>query len=254
MSSQDLDAKYYQSHALIQHQLAQSILKTHSLALDESILDIGCGDGHLTAQMAKIASQGMVLGIDPSSNMIQFASEQYTQSNLSFKRASAEDNHGDSMYSLVTSFNAFHWVHDIKSALNKIYRALKPSGKVLLLMCPRESLYWQVFIDALQQEGWQPEYNASCVPKLPTSKEMLLLTQAAGFSVLKSEVSNPVANYISIQDFKDYVNGWLACLIDCSSEQREAYLQTVTEQMKAQFSNGIGLSIPYTKLEMYLEK
>jgi trans-aconitate 2-methyltransferase len=40
----------------------------------EHILDLGCGDGVLTAQLAELVPQGSVLGIDSSKGMIEVAS------------------------------------------------------------------------------------------------------------------------------------------------------------------------------------
>lgn len=41
----------------------------------DSILDIGCGTGKLTIELARFASKGSVTGIDPSQEMLQKAKE-----------------------------------------------------------------------------------------------------------------------------------------------------------------------------------
>jgi trans-aconitate 2-methyltransferase len=40
----------------------------------EQILDVGCGDGKITAKIAERVPRGSVLGVDPSQGMIAFAS------------------------------------------------------------------------------------------------------------------------------------------------------------------------------------
>ena len=46
-----------------------------NLALGESdrVLDVGCGDGHLTRAMARMVSRGYAVGVDPSRRMIATA-------------------------------------------------------------------------------------------------------------------------------------------------------------------------------------
>ncbi|MGC9517062.1 MAG: class I SAM-dependent methyltransferase [Methanomicrobiales archaeon] len=54
----------------------------------ERILDIGCGDGRITAEIASKISEGCVLGIDNSIEMIKLAKESFSIkefSNLKFK-------------------------------------------------------------------------------------------------------------------------------------------------------------------------
>ena len=43
------------------------------IASDKHILDIGCGDGKITAHLAAVVPQGRVMGVDLSSEMIDIA-------------------------------------------------------------------------------------------------------------------------------------------------------------------------------------
>ena len=56
----------------------------------ERILDVGCGDGKITAEIAARVPRGSVLGVDPSRDMIAFASSHFgppAQTNLRFEVA-----------------------------------------------------------------------------------------------------------------------------------------------------------------------
>ena len=48
----DLDATHYQQHSQLQSSLAQELLQTYPFKGNEWILDVGCGDGKITAQIA----------------------------------------------------------------------------------------------------------------------------------------------------------------------------------------------------------
>src|SRR5687768_17022097 len=58
---------------------------------DDIILDVGCGTGQLTAEMAKRVPLGQVVGIDNSYAMLKQAQESYgtAASNLTFQSADA---------------------------------------------------------------------------------------------------------------------------------------------------------------------
>ena len=85
-----IDATYYANNASRQHRLAHKAMALHRFLTNECILDLGCGDGALTAEMAELATDGSVLGVDFSDEMIAYANATYQRSNLSFKQLSAE--------------------------------------------------------------------------------------------------------------------------------------------------------------------
>ena len=96
---------------------------------DEQILDIGCGDGRLTAQLAERVPGGSVLGIDASSAMIDGA-RKHERANLSFTVIDAAQLPFVEQFDLIFSNAALHWLDDHRSLLSLMERALKPGGKV----------------------------------------------------------------------------------------------------------------------------
>jgi ubiquinone/menaquinone biosynthesis C-methylase UbiE len=51
-------------------------------ARDEHILDVGCGDGKVTAELARAVPKGSVTGIDASPEMIRFARKTFPPANI----------------------------------------------------------------------------------------------------------------------------------------------------------------------------
>ena len=78
------NADDYSRGATLQQRLARKMLMSVPLKGTERILDVGCGDGKITAEIAAQVPEGSVLGVDLSRNMIDFASEHFTQPNLQF--------------------------------------------------------------------------------------------------------------------------------------------------------------------------
>ena len=58
---------------------------------DELVLDVGCGDGKITVELANLVPRGRVLGTDFSADMISHAKLTHNVSNLEFQQLDAED-------------------------------------------------------------------------------------------------------------------------------------------------------------------
>jgi trans-aconitate methyltransferase len=70
----------YQNNSSAQENIAQGIISGLDLGGNEHILDIGCGDGKVTAKLAKLVPRGQVLGIDSSKEMIDFSRNKFPAS------------------------------------------------------------------------------------------------------------------------------------------------------------------------------
>jgi trans-aconitate 2-methyltransferase len=97
----------------------------------ERILDLGCGDGNLTAQLAARVPDGHVLGIDASSGMLQ-AARRHESSNLRFQRKDIRDLDFLEEFDVVFSNATLHWVGDHERLLDDIFRSLRNDGFVRL--------------------------------------------------------------------------------------------------------------------------
>ena len=66
VSSKTWDGDDYHKNSNSQQKEALKLLDEHPIRGDESILDVGCGDGKITAEIANRVPEGRVLGIDKS--------------------------------------------------------------------------------------------------------------------------------------------------------------------------------------------
>ncbi|NEO17016.1 MULTISPECIES: class I SAM-dependent methyltransferase, partial [unclassified Moorena] len=67
------NADDYANNSSAQLNWAKELIKKLSLMGNETLLDIGCGDGKITAKFASIINNGSVLGIDSSQTMVELA-------------------------------------------------------------------------------------------------------------------------------------------------------------------------------------
>jgi trans-aconitate methyltransferase len=186
-------AKPYIRESGLQQQLAEEQLRALTLAGSERVLDVGCGDGHVTAEIAARLPTGSILGVDPSSDMIAFASKHATQPNLRFEIGDARQLPYRHEFDLVVSLNALHWVPQQDLALRAIHAALKPRGRAVLRFVPlgsRKSL--EACIEDIRQlPEWSAHFSAFEKPFIHfTPDQYRALAARSGFEVVTLRVQD----------------------------------------------------------------
>ena len=85
-----MERRRYAANSAVQQGWAREVIARLQLRGDEHILDVGCGDGKVTAELARAVPRGRVLGVDASPEMIAFAQQafpaQIRQSEISDRR------------------------------------------------------------------------------------------------------------------------------------------------------------------------
>lgn len=129
------NAKDYHKNSTNQQRWAQELIANLKLTKNERILDIGCGDGKITALITNLVPNGSVLGIDSSEDMINFAQQNFPISdfpNLTFQHKDARQLDFENEFDIIVSFACLHWITDHLPVLEGIKRSLKASGKAIL--------------------------------------------------------------------------------------------------------------------------
>jgi ubiquinone/menaquinone biosynthesis C-methylase UbiE len=102
-----------------------------------NILDVGCGPGVITADLAKIASKGKTIGVDNNAGIIEEAAVAFPPSalpNLSYTVSDATklEEFADSTFDIVHAHALFVHIPEPISALKQFYRVCKPGGIVAI--------------------------------------------------------------------------------------------------------------------------
>jgi ubiquinone/menaquinone biosynthesis C-methylase UbiE len=112
------------------------VLGLMQLRRDERVLDLGCGSGWLSRQVAALAPEGSVLGADVSDEMVRRAERASRAiSNVSFCVGSAEKIPAeDGSFSRVISVESAYYWPDPAQGLAEIFRVLAPGGSAWILI------------------------------------------------------------------------------------------------------------------------
>ena len=123
------DGKTYKTASTHQKEWGSKLIAELKLEGIENILDLGCGDGVLTAQLAVLVPQGRVVGVDFSQSMIDTA-KQHSQPNLSFELFDINQLAYEDMFDVVFSNATLHWIKDHPNLLRRVWQALRLGGIV----------------------------------------------------------------------------------------------------------------------------
>ena len=199
-------ASEYERISDLQRSMAEEVLALLDLKGDERILDVGCGNGRTSSEIAARVPQGSVVGVDFSSNMVAFANSQHAASHPSLKFQAADARHLPfvSEFDLVVSFNALHWVPEQSLALQSIHAALKPGGRAQLRLVPkgkRKSLE-DVLEETRLSPRWHEYFETFHDPYLHlTSEQYATLAERIGFEVGKLHISDKAWDFESREAF-----------------------------------------------------
>jgi len=158
----------YRSNSSAQHAWALELLEKLRLEGAERVIDIGCGDGRVTAEIAARVPRGRVLGVDRSVEMIEYARAQLGQNpRLGFEVADARELAGEGEYDVAFSNATLHWITGShQPVLERLSRVLRRGGRLLFSMGGRGNavLARRAVERVIAGERWRPLFEGVSYP------------------------------------------------------------------------------------------
>jgi trans-aconitate 2-methyltransferase len=129
----DWNAGRYHEISAPQQAWGRRVLERLPLEGHERVLDLGCGTGRLTEQLARKLPQGQVFGLDRSEAMLTTAAawlrEHAPKTTLVLADGAALPF--VRCFDAVFSGATFHWIHDHSALFRSIIIALRPGGRLV---------------------------------------------------------------------------------------------------------------------------
>lgn len=164
---------YEEKHGYV-WQYGTKILELLAPQPNERVLDLGCGTGQLTVEIAATGAE--VVGIDSSEEAIAKARENFPQ--IEFRVADGANFQFDKPFDAVFSNAALHWIQPPAAAIQCIWRSLKPQGRLVAEFGGKGNI--KTIITAFNSVVSSP-YNPWYFPSIA---EYSTLLERAGFEVI----------------------------------------------------------------------
>jgi SAM-dependent methyltransferase len=219
--------KKYEAAAGFVPKLTTTVMKALNPQPNDRILDIGCGDGSLTLDIAKATAGGQVMGLDASPSFINTALELAMSTrvaNCSFKvdncAAFSEQTESavlNGSWDKVFSNAAMHWImHQNGARMNVLrgaYAALKPGGAFIFEMGGAGNVaeVQVAVIAALVEQGFSVKVAREKLPWFfPDEQWMRDALQSVGFDVEQIELEYRPTKLTPKDDVgKGGLEGWV---------------------------------------------
>ena len=231
------NAADYHKSSPVQHQWAQEMIAKLGLSGNERVLDIGCGDGKVTAEIAHHLPEGNVTGVDSSPEMIQFAGDHFPRTeyqNLSFLKMDARALSFKEEFDVVFSNAALHWITDHKPVLAGIEQNLRPGGRLLIQMGGKGNAdqVFEVLKVLLGNPRWSQFFEGFSFAYgfFGTAEYRQWLTDA-GFEPVRVDLIPKDMTYSSREDFAAWLRTtWLPWMARLPDGERSGFINAFIDE------------------------
>ena len=231
------NAKDYAKNSANQYAWAQELIPKLELKGNEALLDIGCGDGKITAEIAKALPRGRVVGVDSSEEMINLAQSTFPKkahSNLSFQLMDARKLTFNEEFDNLFSNAALHWIVGQADVLQGVQRSLKTGGRLLFQMAGKGNAQDVISIlDELRVVApWKRFFNGFTFPYAFLSPdEYRKLLAEAGLVPLRVELFPKDMKFTGAEGLAGWVRTtWLPFTERIPLEQRDSFVKEIVNR------------------------
>ena len=145
-------------------------LEALKLNAGEFVLDVGCGSGLLTHDMAAlVGTDGCVVGIDNSQDMLLLAERRCGDlPQVQLKQCEADRiSEETGRFDAVACIQVLLYLLDVSAALSEMHRTLKPGGRIVIIETDWRGTVLNSFDDSLTRKMLAAWDDAVSSPNLP---------------------------------------------------------------------------------------
>jgi trans-aconitate methyltransferase len=247
MTEQKWDPQGYVHNAGFVPQLGAGVLQLLAPRPGERVLDLGCGEGSLTAELAQLGCR--VIGVDSSPELIAAARARGLDARVADGEALTFDNEFEAVFSNA----ALHWMRDADAVLRGVFHALVPGGRfvaelggygcVAKIRAALAEVLAKRAIDAQAREPWY----------FPSAEDYGTRLQRAGFRVRE------IVLFDRPTPLPTGVEGWLATfaqnqLAGLSTLETARVLSEVRTRLEPELCGPDGWFADYVRLRFAADK
>jgi trans-aconitate 2-methyltransferase len=254
-------AEDYHYHSSVQNDAAVQLLQQIQLKGYEQVLDVGCGDGKITAKLAKRLPNGSAIGIDASPEMIDFACKAFSKDyypNLIFSVQDAQQFDYGAKLDLIFSSFALQWLPDPGLFFKCAYKSLKFAGYLAVTIPLGISAELEKTIKIISTSPRWSTYFQTFSPKwhFITDDEYKQLLEESNFISTQFTVVSQAVIFSSRENFENYVIQWFPYLNPLPQHLKQVFFKQVIDkylEITSPIENG-KVSFKFLRLDLIATK
>ncbi len=231
----DFEGHKYAQASAHQKEWGARLIAELDLRGDEHILDLGCGDGALTSQLAELVPRGRVVGVDASQGMIDVARARAT-GNLSFVLMDISDWTLADRFDLIFSNATLHWILDHRRLLANVYAHLREPGVARFNFAGEGncSTLYRVVKEVMGQDQYRPYFQSFVWPWfMPSVEQYEALLKGSPFRETRVWGENADRNFPSAEALVGWIDqpSLVPFLKQIGGPDKKSFRDAVVERM-----------------------
>jgi trans-aconitate methyltransferase len=253
MTTKDWNPTLYNDKHSFVYEYGENLVSLLAPKKGERILDIGCGSGQLTAQIAQAGARAV--GIDSSPQMIADAKSKFPGINF-FVMDAAGFNFNEP-FDAIFSNATLHWVLNKEGAVESMHKALKKGGRLVAELGGKGNI--KTIVDQLRQSLVANGFHENADKEVwyfPSIGEYATLLEKYGFRVT---LALHFDRQTELTDSEHGVEDWLemfgnAFLQGLNTEERNKIKKEVKEGIYHKILDNGKLYADYKRLRIVAVK
>jgi len=245
------DPELYEARHSFVWQLGQDLIQVLDPQRGERVLDLGCGTGQLTAEIAERGAD--VTGIDASPEMIGQARQNYPH--LKFVLGDSAKMHFEAEFDAVFSNAALHWMLQASAVASGIARALKKGGRLVAELGGKGN------ISHIEQaiEVVLHRYLGEGIPAkrtfFPSVSEYSTILESEGLEVRSVQLFDRPTKLSGEAGMKDWLRQFAAYYFEpLPPRDQETALENIAEELRPRLFHGGNWVADYRRLRIVAVK
>jgi trans-aconitate methyltransferase len=242
MTAQQWNPARYGAEARFVADLAAPLVDLLAPRPGEEILDLGCGDGAMSAAIQELGAK--VIGIDASGEMVAAARALGIDARVMPGEAIAFERAFDAVFSNA----ALHWMADLATVFAGVARALKPGGRFVAEMGGEGNV--GSVIAALEQAFRRRRLKPPRPWIFPSPETVAALLADQGFRVERLELfERPTRLPHDLSDWLQIFAGDYLALLPAA--ERSGLVEDVRAALSPRLYSGGGWTLDYVRLRFF---
>lgn len=218
------DAKHYDDRHAFVWKFGASLVELLAPQAGETIVDLGCGTGHLTAEIARAGAT--VVGLDASPEMI--AEARRTYHDVPFEVADVREFTVPEPVDALFSNAVLHWVRPPEAAIRRFRAALKPGGRFVAEFGGHGNV--QTIVETLRTALAEFNVDPQLIPHwyYPSIAEYTALLERAGFEPTFAQLFDRPTALDGPQGLRNWLTMFCRAAIDAvPSDRLESFFERI---------------------------